>query len=218
MSIPHVSASLLAADYANLAQDVKRAVIAGVDSFHFDMMDGHYVSNIALSPQHLIALRPHTSLPFSLHLELSNPDQVLDTFGKLDADIISFQWDKSTDPRATIQRILQRGAKVSMCVNLGIPLDKVRPYLTLLDEVLMLGVNPGFGGQAIDPGMNERVQQMANLIATEKPGLPIAVDGGVSLKTAPGLVAAGAQRLISGSALFRAKDMAACVKQMKGLP
>lgn len=217
MPTPHVSASLLAADFANLARDVKRAITAGVDSFHFDMMDGHYVANIALSPQHLIALRPHTSLPFSLHLELGNPDQVLDTFGKLDADVISFQWDRSPDPRATILRIQQRGVKVSMCVNLGIPLENVRPYLTLLDEVLMLGVNPGFGGQAIDPGMNERIQQMNRLIAIEKPGIPIAVDGGVSLNTAPGLVAAGAQRLISGSALFNAPDMAVCVKQMKGL-
>ncbi len=211
----HVSASLLAADYANLAKDVARAVKAGVDSFHFDMMDGHYVANIALSPQHLTALRPYTNLPFHLHLELGNPDQVLDTFGRLDADTISFQWDKSPDPDATIARIRKRGVKVSMCVNVDIPLQQVQPYITQLDELLLLGVNPGFGGQPIFAGMEDRIDQARRLIAIEKPGIPIAVDGGVSLKTAPGLVSAGANRLITGSALFGAPDMDAFVRQIK---
>jgi len=212
-----VSASLLSADYANLAKDVARAVEAGADSFHFDVMDGHYVPNIALSPQHLIALRPYTTLPFSLHLELGNPDQVLDTFGKLDADIISFQLDRSPDPRATIERILKRGTKVSVCVNVDIPLEQVQPLISLLDEVLMLGVNPGFGGQPMYPQMGERIHQMSRMIEKEKPGVPIAVDGGVSLKTAPMLVAAGAERLISGSAFFGAPDMAEFVRQVKAL-
>jgi len=212
-----VSASLLAADYANLAKDVALAVEAGADSFHFDVMDGHYVPNIALSPQHLIALRPYTSLPFSLHLELGNPDQVLDTFGKLDADIISFQLDRSPDPKATIDRILKRGTMVSMCVNVDVPLEKALPFINMLDEVLMLGVNPGFGGQPMYPQMGERIQQMSRMIEKEKPGIPIAVDGGVSLKTAPMLVAAGAERLISGSAFFGAPDKAEFVRQMKAL-
>lgn len=212
-----VSASLLSADYANLAKDVARAVQAGADSFHFDVMDGHYVPNIALSPQHLIALRPYTSLPFSLHLELGNPDQVLDTFGKLDADIISFQLDRSPDPRATIERIRQRGTQVSVCVNVDVPLEQVLPLISLLDEVLLLGVNPGFGGQPMYPQMGERIHQMCRMIEKEKPGVPIAIDGGVSLKTAPMLVAAGAERLISGSAFFGAPDMAEFVRRMKAL-
>lgn len=212
-----VSASLLSADYANLAKDVARAVQAGADSFHFDVMDGHYVPNIALSPQHLIALRPYTSLPFSLHLELGNPDQVLDTFGKLDADIISFQLDRSPDPRATIERIRQRGTQASVCVNVDVPLEQVLPLISLLDEVLLLGVNPGFGGQPMYPQMGERIHQMCRMIEKEKPGVPIAIDGGVSLKTAPMLVAAGAERLISGSAFFGAPDMAEFVRQMKAL-
>jgi ribulose-phosphate 3-epimerase len=212
-----VSASLLSADYANLAKDVARAVQAGVDSFHFDVMDGHYVPNIALSPQHLIALRPHTILPFSLHLELGNPDQVLDTFGKLDADIISFQLDRSPDPKATIERIRQRGTQVSVCINVDVSLEQVQPLISLLDEVLLLGVNPGFGGQPMYPQMGERIHQMGRMIEKEKPGVPIAVDGGVSLKTAPMLVAAGAARLISGSAFFGSADLADFVRQVKAL-
>jgi ribulose-phosphate 3-epimerase len=210
-----VSASLLAADYANMARDVSRAVQAGVDSFHFDVMDGHYVPNIALSPHHLTALRPYSSKPFSLHLELGNPDDVLDRFGKLDADIISFQWDRSPDPKVTIERIKARNAEISVCVNLDVALEDVLPYIKMVDEILLLGVHPGFGGQAMDENMGERISQMKKMIDQEKPGVPIAIDGGVSLQTAPMLITAGATRLISGSALFGASDMTDFVRQMK---
>jgi ribulose-phosphate 3-epimerase len=210
-----VSASLLAADYANMARDVTRAMQAGVDSFHFDVMDGHYVSNIALSPHHLTALRPYSNKPFSLHLELGNPDDVLDRFGKLDADIISFQWDRSPDPKATIERIKARMVEVSICVNLDVALEDILPYIKMVDEILLLGVHPGFGGQTMDKNMGERISQLKKMIDQEKPGVPIAIDGGVSLQTAPILISAGATRLISGSALFGAADMAQFIKQMK---
>ncbi|MEN6436837.1 MAG: ribulose-phosphate 3-epimerase [Anaerolineaceae bacterium] len=212
-----VSASLLAADYANMARDVARAVQAGVDSFHFDVMDGHYVPNIALSPHHLTALRPYSSLPFSLHLELGNPDQVLDMFGELDADIIAFQWDRSPDPDATIKRICARQVEISVCVNLEVALEDIKPYISKVDEILLLGVHPGFGGQSMDENMGDRVFQMKKMIDQEKPGVPIAIDGGVSLQTAATLVSAGATRLITGSAIFGASDMAEFVRQMKAV-
>jgi ribulose-phosphate 3-epimerase len=210
-----ISASLLAADYANMARDVSRAVQAGVDSFHFDVMDGHYVPNFALSPHHLTALRPYSNKPFSLHLELGNPDDVLDRFGRLDADIISFQWDQSPDPKATIERIMARKAEVSICVNLEVALEDILPYIKMADEILLLGVHPGFGGQAMDKNMGDRISQLKRMIDQERPGVPIAIDGGVSLKTAPTLISAGATRLISGSALFNALDMAEFIRKMK---
>lgn len=212
-----VSASLLAADYANMARDVTRADQAGVDSFHFDVMDGHYVPNIALSPHHLTALRPYSKKPFSLHLELGNPDDVLDRFGKLDSDIISFQWDRSPDPKATIERIKTRKVEVSICVNLDVALEDILPFIKMVDEILLLGVHPGFGGQAIDKNMGERISQLKRMIDQEKPGIPIAIDGGVTLHNAPILISAGATRLISGSALFGAADMAGFIKQMKAI-
>ena len=212
-----ISASLLAADFANLAGDVQRAGLAGVDGFHFDMMDGHYVPNIALAPQHLAALRSYTPLPFDLHLELANTDQVLSTFQKLAADVILVQWDTITDPFHTFSLIRSHGGQVGLSLNPDIPLDQVRPYLTQVDRLLLLSVHPGFGGQPMVSGAAERDFEARRMVETEKPGLSIAVDGGVSLQNAPGLVRAGASWLIIGTALFQAGDMQRFVKDIHNL-
>ena len=112
-----ISASLLAADYAQLGEEVQRAAAAGVDSFHFDMMDGHYVPNIAFAPEHLTTLRPYSRLPFVAHLELSNPDEVLSRFSAFPADTIIVQWDTLNDPHNTFEGIHARGAKIGVALN-----------------------------------------------------------------------------------------------------
>jgi ribulose-phosphate 3-epimerase len=212
-----ISASLLAADFANLARDVQRAAQAGVDAFHFDMMDGHYVSNIALAPQHLTALRPYTQLPFELHLELANTDQILSTFQQLAADLILVQWDTLTDPLHTFSLIRSHGGRVGLSLNPDIQLSQVRSFLPQLDMLLLLSVNPGFGGQPMVSGVQERVLEARRMVDAVKPDLPIAVDGGVSLKNAACLVRAGASCLVIGTALFQASDLAGFVRDIHSL-
>jgi len=210
-----ISASLLAADFACLGEDVRRAEIAGVDAFHFDMMDGHYVPNIAFAPQHLKVLRNYTGLPFHLHLELGNPDFVLENFPELDADLILVQWDTIQDPAKTFSRIMNRGAKVGLSLNPADDISAIKPYLHLIDSLLLLSVNPGFGGQKMVSGINTRVSE-AKIICDEiNPGLPLAIDGGITFENAGELIKNGIDWLIIGTALFNRENMGEYVSKIK---
>lgn len=210
-----VSASLLAADYARLGEEVKRAESAGVDSFHFDLMDGHYVPNIALAPDHLTALRPYTRVPFSAHLELSNPDEVLSGFHRFPADVIIVQWDTLRHPTRTFEQIRQRSAKVGLGLNPDESVENIVRFVQDLDLLLILGVHPGFGGQAMQPSTIDKIRA-ARAIADElNPALTIAVDGGVKPDNAVALVEAGANCLILGTALFRSRDMRKTVVEIR---
>jgi ribulose-phosphate 3-epimerase len=213
--MPQVSASLLAADPARLGDEVHRAAQAGADSFHFDMMDGHYVPNLAFAPDALAALRPLTSLPFMVHLELDNPDQVLDTFYPFPADVIIACLDTLPEPHCTLERIRKRRAQVGVSINPDEPVTKVLSLLPELDLLMILGVFPGFGGQPIAADTPQKVAEAARY--RKQLGLPlrIAVDGGVNANTAPILVEAGADMLVVGTALFKAADMHAMVNQLK---
>ncbi len=215
--MPHISASLLAADYARLGQEVRRAERAGADSFHFDMMDGHYVPNLALAPDHLTALRPHTRLPFHAHLELANPDEVLDKFQPMQADLIIVCRDTLPAPSRTLARIRALGMRAGLSLNPDEPLDAARDYLSEIDLLLILGVFPGFGGQLMQPGTLEKITQARQALRSLSLGVPIAVDGGVNPQTAPGLVKAGADILIIGTALFRASRISRAAAQFKAL-
>lgn len=215
--MPHISASLLAANYACLGQEVRRAERAGADSFHFDMMDGHYVPNLALAPDHLTALRPHTRLPFHAHLELANPDEVLDKFQPMQADLIIVCRDTLPAPSRTLARIRALGMRAGLSLNPDEPLDAARDYLSEIDLLLILGVFPGFGGQLMQPGTLEKITQARQALRSLSLGVPIAVDGGVNPQTAPGLVKAGADILIIGTALFRASRISRAVAQFKAL-
>lgn len=215
--MPHISASLLAADYARLGQEVRRAERAGADSFHFDMMDGHYVPNLALAPDHLTALRPHTRLPFHAHLELANPDEVLEKFQPMQADLIIVCRDTLPAPSRTLARIRALGMRAGLSLNPDEPLDAARDYLSEIDLLLILGVFPGFGGQLMQPGTLEKITQARQALRSLGLGVPIAVDGGVNPQTAPGLVQAGADILIIGTALFRASRISRAVAQFKAL-
>jgi ribulose-phosphate 3-epimerase len=211
----HISASLLAANFARLGEDVHNAEKCGVDSFHFDMMDGHYVPNIALSPQHLLDLREYTQLPFHLHLELGNPDHVLDTFTELKAELILVQWDTIPEPGKTFDRINKRDSKIGLSLNPSVDLVEIKSYLKYIDTLLLLSVNPGFGGQPMVSGIKERVTLAADLILAEKANINLAVDGGVNLINSKDLIDAGADWLIIGTALFNQLDMASYIDAIK---
>jgi len=215
--IPHISASLLAADYAHLGRDVQRAERAGADSFHFDMMDGHYVPNLALTPDHLTALRPHTSLPFHVHLELGNPDEVLEKFKPMQADMVIVCRNTLPDPSRTLSRIRKMGMLAGLSLNPDEPLQAAQAYLQEIDLLLVLGVFPGFGGQSMQPGTLEKISLARQAISLLGLEIPIAVDGGVNRQTAPELVGAGADILIVGTALFKAARINRAVARFKAL-
>jgi ribulose-phosphate 3-epimerase len=210
-----ISASLLAADYARLGEEVQRAEAAGVDSFHIDMMDGHYVPNIALAPDHLTALRPYTRLPFHVHLELSNPDEVLSGFRAFPADMIIVQGDTLTQPMRTFDGIRARAAKVGLGLSPENRIEETIRFLQALDLLLILGVYPGFGGQAMGPETIERIRAARSLANDLNPSLVIAVDGGVNPDNARLLTEAGADCLIMGTALFKSGDMKRVVTEVR---
>jgi ribulose-phosphate 3-epimerase len=211
----HICASLLAADYARLGEDVQRAENAGVDSFHFDMMDGHYVPNLALTPDHLKTLRSYSSLPFHAHLELDNPDDVLTRFEPLQADTIIVQWDTLTDPRRTFESIRSQNIKVGLGLSPKDSLEEASRIFRDIDLLLLLGVYPGFGGQAMQPGTSERVAFAKQLLDREKSRVIVAVDGGVKPANVIQLAQAGADILIMGTALFQSSDMAGTIRTIR---
>jgi ribulose-phosphate 3-epimerase len=212
----HISASLLAADYARLGEEVQRAEKAGVDSFHFDMMDGHYVPNLALTPDHLRTLRAYSNLPFHVHLELSNPDDVLSKFTSLQADMIIVQWNTLTDPARTFDRIRSQNIKIGLGLNPDEAYDEAERFFRDIDLLLFLGVFPGFGGQTMQPGMLEKIASARILADQPDRRLTIAVDGGVNLGNAASLVEAGADCIIMGTALFKSHDMAEIIRSIRG--
>lgn len=211
----HISASLLAADYARLGEEVQRAEKAGVDSFHFDMMDGHYVPNLALTPDHLKTLRAYSNLPFHVHLELANPDDVLSKFTSFQADMIIVQWNTLTDPARTFDRIHSQNIKVGLGLNPNEAYDEAERFFRDIDLLLFLGVFPGFGGQAIQPGMPEKIAS-ARLWADQLDRrLTIAIDGGVKPENTARLAEAGADCLIMGTALFQSLDMTETIRSIR---
>jgi ribulose-phosphate 3-epimerase len=211
----HISASLLAADYARLGEEVQRAERAGVDSFHFDMMDGHYVPNLALTPDHLNALRPYSKLPFHVHLELDNPEQVLSDFIPFQADIVIVQWNTLAEPSLTFEKLRARNMKIGLGLNPDDALEEASAVFQEIDLLLLLGVYPGFGGQTIQPGMAERIESARHLVDRHNRRIAIAVDGGVKPQNILQLARAGADILILGTALFRSTDMAGTVRSIR---
>jgi ribulose-phosphate 3-epimerase len=210
-----ISASLLAADFANMAENVQSAQIAGSDRFHLDFMDGHYVPNLALTPTHLTDLRAHTNLPLDVHLEISNPDQILAAFPKMDADEITVQIDTSTNLSKTFSAIGAQKARIGLGINPDTSLDLIYPHLTAIDTLIVLGVIPGFGGQTMSPDTAERVNVAKIMRQRANAKFNICVDGGVKIDNAKELIQAGADILVIGTGLFQSRDMKSMISNIK---
>jgi ribulose-phosphate 3-epimerase len=199
---PLISASVLNADFARLGDEVRRAVLGGVDSIHLDVMDGHFVDNITMGPVVVEALRPHATLPFHSHLMISQPLRYVRHFAEAGSDLVIFHLESDDDPDAVIAAIRASGRQAGLAINPETSAEAALPYLTRIDLLLVMTVHPGWGGQ---PFMTEVLPKLAALRSeVEARGLelPIGVDGGVNLESIGSAYAAGGDTLVAGKALY----------------
>ncbi|WP_430416412.1 ribulose-phosphate 3-epimerase [Parasphingorhabdus sp.] len=198
-----IAPSILSADFARLGEEVQAIDAAGCDWIHVDVMDGHFVPNITIGPAVVKALRPHSNKPFDVHLMISPVDQFLEDFAEAGADIISFHPEAGAHPHRTVQTIKALGKQAGLVLNPATPLDTLDYLIEDLDLILVMSVNPGFGGQSfIDTQLRKIEAIRARIDATGK-DIRLEVDGGIDLKTAPQAIAAGADTLVAGTATFK---------------
>ena len=210
-----ISASILSADFGNLESELKRAEAAGCDMIHFDVMDGHFVPNLSYGVPVLKSIRRCCSLPFDVHLMITDPLDFIDAFADAGADHITFHQEIKDDPNEVIRKIRSRGLTAGISVKPKTPVEAVFPLLDKLDMVLIMTVEPGFGGQGFIPETLDKISLLRSEANRRGLGLDIEVDGGIGFNTSPKVRSAGANVLVSGSYLFKADDMAAAVASMK---
>jgi ribulose-phosphate 3-epimerase len=211
-----IAASILASDFARLGEQVKEADAAGADYVHVDIMDGHFVPNLTIGPVVVAAIRPHTRLPFDVHLTIESPDHFLDDFAAAGADIITVQQEACTHLHRVVQRIKKLGKRAGVAINPATPVETLEEILPFLDLVLVMTVNPGFGGQSFIETMPRKIAAMREMIDVRGLNIELEVDGGIHTQTAPQVVHAGARVLVSGTAVFNQRtSVAQAVKELR---
>lgn len=203
MAQPIIAPSILSADFAKLGEEVRAVDEAGADWIHIDVMDGHFVPNLTIGPGVVKALRPHTQKPFDVHLMISPVDPFLDSFAEAGADIITVHPEAGPHLHRTIQRIKALGKKAGVSLNPATPAKALDYVLEDVDLVLVMTVNPGFGGQKFITSQLRKIEAIAKRVAKEGLDVTIEVDGGIDPETAPRALDAGATALVAGTAVFR---------------
>jgi ribulose-phosphate 3-epimerase len=198
-----IAPSILSADFARLGEEVRAIDEAGADWIHVDVMDGHFVPNLTIGPGVVKALRPHTTKPFDVHLMISPVDPFLDAFAEAGADIITVHPEAGPHLHRTIQRVKALGKKAGVSLNPATPAKALDYVLEEVDLVLVMSVNPGFGGQKFIASQLRKIEAIANRAAKQNLDVIVEVDGGVDADTAPQAIAAGATALVAGTAVFR---------------
>ena len=198
-----IAPSILSADFARLGEEVASICEAGCDYVHVDVMDGHFVPNITIGPDVVKAIKPHASRPLDVHLMIAPVDPYITAFAEAGADIITFHPEAGPHPHRTAQAIRAAGCRVGVSLNPGTPLAALDQLLDLVDLVLVMSVNPGFGGQSFITSQLEKISQLRRLIGASGRDIELEVDGGVNRETAAQVIAAGANVLVAGTATFK---------------
>ena len=211
-----IAPSILSADFAKLGEEIKEVEKGGADYIHIDVMDGHFVPNITIGPLIVEAIRPITKLPLDVHLMIENPDQYIEAFAKAGADYITVHVEASATLHRTISLIKSFGVKAGVVLNPATPIEMIQHVIEDIDLVLLMTVNPGFGGQAFIPSVLPKITQVKELAAAKNPQLEIEIDGGVNKETAKLCIDAGATVLVAGSAVYNQQDRANAIAALKG--
>ena len=210
-----IAPSILSADLLQLEEQVKAVAENGAGFIHVDVMDGHFVPNLTFGPNMVKALKRITDLPLDVHLMISNPDQYIDTYARAGADILTVHQEACTHLHRTLQTIHQAGIKAGVSLNPATSLSTIENVLDDMDLLLIMTVNPGFGGQKFIPQGLKKIAQARKMIDAAGHNILLEVDGGVDTQTVESIVQAGAWVLVSGSAIFGRTDIVAALKQLK---
>jgi ribulose-phosphate 3-epimerase len=212
-----IAPSILSADGSRLGDEIAAVEAAGADWIHIDVMDGHFVPNITIGPGLVASIRKATRLPFDVHLMIENPERYIDAFAEAGSDRITIHAEATAHLRRTVALICEKGLKAGVSLNPTTPLVRIEPILPDIDLLLIMTVNPGFGGQKFIEGSLPRISQAQEMIRTLAPKVLLEVDGGVTLKNLRAIADAGADILVAGSAIFSSGDYPATIGAMKAL-
>ena len=198
-----IAPSILSADFARLGEEIEAVQKAGADWLHVDVMDGHFVPNITIGPPVVKAIRPHVSIPIDVHLMIAPADPYLEAFREAGADILSIHPEAGPHLDRSLQHIRQIGAKAGVVLNPSTPVESIEWVMDHIDVILVMSVNPGFGGQAFIPGQLKKIARLRQMIDASGRDIVLEVDGGVAPDTAPLCIEAGATALVAGTAVFK---------------
>jgi len=216
--IVEIAPSVLSADFANLAREIEQVESAGADVIHLDVMDGHFVPNITIGPPVVASIRKITSLPLDAHLMIENPDRYIDSFIRAGVNWLSVHVEADTHINRTLQHLRANGVRAGVAINPGTPLGALDEIFPWVDFILLMTVNPGFGGQKFIPSSLRKIRHLRDSIVLNRYPVRIEVDGGIDSGNLKDVLTAGAEIIVAGSAIFSSeKGASEAVREMKGI-